>query len=156
MSEVDEEVPTNQARQKRCSVFLRLGAISTPKKKTKRQSIFLRLGENVKSRNPTQRGCVFDRLGRPTSRPIEEQLEEEESSALCLNIEEWDEGILNRATFLAEQARRGPHPWKVKRERFMSTFPCISVRKDKETRLLVHELKDGLSKHEYSLEEQRS
>ncbi|GAA0159617.1 hypothetical protein LIER_38902 [Lithospermum erythrorhizon] len=74
--EVDEEVPINQARKKRHSVFLRLGAISTPKKKKNRKSVFQRLGATIESHNPTQRGSAFDRLGRPTPRPNKEQLEE--------------------------------------------------------------------------------
>ncbi|GAA0153876.1 hypothetical protein LIER_12009 [Lithospermum erythrorhizon] len=72
---------------------------------------------------------------------MEERLEEEQSCASCLNIEEWDEGIPDTATFLDEEACKCPHPWKVTKEKIMSTFPCISIRKDREAGHLVHNLK---------------
>ncbi|GAA0164475.1 hypothetical protein LIER_20099 [Lithospermum erythrorhizon] len=55
---------------------------------------------------------VFERLGEPTSNPIKEQSEEEQSSASCFSIEEGNEGIPDRSTFLAGQVLRGPHPWE--------------------------------------------
>ncbi|GAA0147060.1 hypothetical protein LIER_06855 [Lithospermum erythrorhizon] len=90
-------------------------------KANKQKSVFLRLGEKVKSHNPIQRRSVFDKLGKPTSNLIKERSEEEESSASCFNIEEGNGGMPERATFLAEQAHRGPHPWEVMKERFMAT-----------------------------------
>ncbi|GAA0178215.1 hypothetical protein LIER_29810 [Lithospermum erythrorhizon] len=60
-------------------------------------------------------------------------------------------GHAEQGTFPAQQACRSPHPWEVIKERFISTFLCISVRQDRETGHLVYEFSNIRSRHEYSL-----
>ncbi|GAA0166578.1 hypothetical protein LIER_21702 [Lithospermum erythrorhizon] len=53
----------------------------------------------------------------PAPSQIKGQSDEQESSLSRFNIEEEDEGILDRVAFLAKQARQGPHHWAVIKER---------------------------------------